>query len=84
MTALTKQQKESMERLQAKYEGDPKPIDSSASNGGEQMTINVGMECTSQLDIRKSNNAAMDMAIADFFTVRICLTGQPSLVVFNK
>ena len=31
------------------------------------MTIDDGMECTSQLDIRKSNNAAMEMAIADFF-----------------
>ncbi len=56
-----------MQRLQAKYEGGPKPINSSASIGGEQMTIDVGMERASQLDIRKSNNAAMDMAIADLF-----------------
>ncbi len=33
-----------MQRLQAKYEGGPKPINSSASIGGEQMTINVGIE----------------------------------------
>ncbi len=31
------------------------------------MTIDVGMECTSQLDISKSNNATMEMATADFF-----------------
>ncbi len=31
------------------------------------MTINVGIECASQLDIRKSKDAAMEMAIADFF-----------------
>ena len=48
------------------------------------MTINVGMECASQLDIRKSNNAVMEMAIADFFNVRIYLTWLPSLVVFDK
>ncbi len=48
------------------------------------MTIDVGMEWASQLDIRKSNNAAMEMAIADFFTVRIYLTRLPSLVIFNK
>ncbi len=54
-------------RLQAKYEGDPKPINFSASIGGGQMTIDVGMEHASQLDIRKSNNAAMEMAITDFF-----------------
>ncbi len=56
-----------MRRIQAQYEGDPKPVNSSASIGGGQMTINVGMECASQLDIRKSKNAAMEMAIADFF-----------------
>ncbi len=67
MTALTKQQKEAMQKLQAKYDGDPKPVNSSASIGGGQMTINVGMEHASQLDIRKSNNAAMEMVIADFF-----------------
>ncbi len=50
-----------------KYEGDPKSVNSSVSIGGGQMTIDVGMECTSQLDIRKSNNAAMEMAIADVF-----------------
>ncbi len=31
------------------------------------MTIDVGMERRSQLDIRKSNNAAMEMAITNFF-----------------
>ncbi len=31
------------------------------------MTIDVGMECTSQLDIRKTNSAATEMTIADFF-----------------
>ncbi len=50
-----------------KYEGDPKSVNSSVSIGGGQMTIDVGMECTSQLDIRKSNNAVMEMVIADFF-----------------
>ncbi len=30
------------------------------------MTINIGMEWASKLDITKSNNAAMDMLIADF------------------
>ncbi len=69
MTALTKQQKEATLRLQAKYEGDPKPVNSSASIGGGQMAIDVGMKRASQLDIRKSNNADMKMAIADFFTV---------------
>ncbi len=48
------------------------------------MTIDVGMERTSQLDIRKSNNSAMEMAIADFFTVRIYLTGLLSQVGFDK
>ncbi len=56
-----------MQRLQAKYEGEPKPINSSASIGDEQMTIDVGIECASQLDLRKPNNTAMEMAIADFF-----------------
>ncbi len=67
MTTLTKRQNKATQRLQAKYEDDPKPVNSSASIGGGQMTVNVGMECTSQLDIRKSNNAAMEMAIADYF-----------------
>ncbi len=67
MTALTKQHREATQKLQAKYDSDPKPVNSSASIGGEQMTIDVGMERASQLDIRKSNNAAMDMAIADLF-----------------
>ncbi len=66
MTALTKQQKEATWRLQAKYEGHPKLVNSSASISGGQMTIHVGMEHTSQLDVRKSHNAAMEMAIADF------------------
>ncbi len=35
------------------------------------MPINIGMECTSQLDIRKSNNTAMEMAIADVFHCEI-------------
>ncbi len=67
MTALTKQQKEATQRLQTKYEDDPKPVNSSASIGGGQLTIDVGMERASLLDIRISNNAAMEMAIADFF-----------------
>ncbi len=75
MTALTEWQKETTGRLQAKYEGDPKPINSSASICGGQMTINIGMKCASQLDERKSSNAAMEMAIADFFIVRIDLPG---------
>ncbi len=66
MTALTKQQKEAMQRLQAKYKHEPKPVNSSASIGGEQMTIDVGMECATQLDMRKSNNAVIEMAVADF------------------
>ncbi len=53
--------------LQAKYKVEPKPVNSSASTGGGQMTIDVGIECASQLDMRKSNNAAMEMAIADCF-----------------
>ncbi len=84
MTALTKQQKEATRKLQAKYDSDPKPINSSSSVGGGQMTIDIGMECTSQLDIRKSNNAAMEMAIADFFTVRIYLTRLLSQVGFDE
>ncbi len=67
MTALTKWQQEATRKLQVKYEGDPKPVNSSISIGDGQMTIDVGMERASQLDIRKSNNAAMEMAIADFF-----------------
>ncbi len=67
MTALTKQQKEAMWRLQAKYEVDLKPVNSSSSIGCGQMTIDVGIEHASQLDIRKSNKAVMEMAIADFF-----------------
>ncbi len=67
ITALTERLQEATRKLQVKYEGDPKPINSCVSIGGEQMTINVGMERASQLDIRKSNNAAMEMAIADFF-----------------
>ncbi len=67
MTALIKQQKEATQKLQAKYDSDPKPVDSCASVGSGQTTIHVGMERASQLDIRKSNNAAMEMAIADFF-----------------
>ncbi len=56
-----------MQKLQAKDDSDPKPVSSSASNGGGQMIINVGMGQASQLDTRKSNNAVMEMAIADFF-----------------
>ncbi len=67
MTALTKWQKEARWRPQDKYEGEPKPVNSSASIDGGQMTIDVGRERTSQLNIRSSNNAAMEMAIADFF-----------------
>ncbi len=81
MTALTKQQGEATRKLHAKYDSDPKPVNSSASIGGGQMTINVGMERISQLDIRKSNNAAM--AITDFFTARIYLTGLLSQVGFD-
>ncbi len=73
-----------MRRIQAKYEGDRKPVNSSASIGSGQMIIDVGMECASQLDVRKSNNAAMEMAIADFFTMRIYLARLLSLVIFNK
>ncbi len=36
ITALTKQQKEAMQKLQARYEGDPKPINSSISISGGQ------------------------------------------------
>ncbi len=67
MTTVSEQQKEATWRLQAKYDSDPKLDKSSASIGDGQMTINVGMEHASQLDIRKSNNAAMEMVIADFF-----------------
>ncbi len=67
MIALTKWQKEAAWRLQAKYEDEPKIVNSSASIGGGQMTFDVGMECASQLNIRKFNNAAMEMVIADFF-----------------
>ncbi len=84
MTAQIGQQKEATQRLQAKYEGEPKPIISSASIGGEQMTIDIGMKHVSQLVVRKSNNAAMEMAIADFFTVRMYMTGLLSLVVLDK
>ncbi len=59
MTALTKWQKEAKWRLQAKYDGEPKPINSFASTGGGQVYIDIVMECTSQLDIKKFNNAAM-------------------------
>ncbi len=75
---------EAMQKLQVKYDGNPKLVNSSSSIGGGQMTINVGMECASQLDIRKSNNAAMEMAIADFFTVRIYLIWLPSLAIFEE
>ncbi len=34
MTALTKQQKEATQKLQVKYDGDPKPVNSSGSLGG--------------------------------------------------
>ncbi len=44
-----------------------KPVNPCAFVGGGQMTIDVGMEHASQLDIRKTNNAAMEMAIVDFF-----------------
>ncbi len=71
MTTLTKRQNKATQRLQAKYEDDPKPVNSSASIGGGKMTINVELERASQLDIRKSNNAAMEMAIADFFHCEI-------------
>ncbi len=39
-----------MPRLQAKYEGEPKPINSSAPIDGGKKVIDVGMEPTSQLD----------------------------------
>ncbi len=67
MTALTKRQQEATRKLQVKYEGDPKLVNSSVTIGGGQITIDAGMECASQLDLRKSNNAAMEMAIANFF-----------------
>ncbi len=69
MTALTKQQKEATLRLQAKYEGDPKPVNSSASIGGGQITINVGMECASQLDKR---NPTMLPWIWPLLTFSLC------------
>ncbi len=86
ITALIKRQKEAMRRLQPKYDGDPKPINSSVSIGGGQMTIDVEMEDTSQLDTRKSNNATMEMAIADFFHCekRIYPTELPSLAIFAE
>ncbi len=48
------------------------------------MTIDIGMECASQLDIRKSNNVAINMVIADFFIVRIFLIVQLSQVIFDE
>ncbi len=84
MTTLTKRQTEAMWRLQANYDGEPKPVNSSVSIGGKQMTIDVGMEHACQLDIRKSNNAAMEMAIDDFFTVRIYITRLLSHTVVDE
>ncbi len=84
MATLMGRHKQAILRLQAKYEGDPKPINSPVSIGGGQMTINIGMESASQLDLRKSNNAAMEMVIAIFFIVGIYLTGLPSPAFFNK
>ncbi len=68
MTILTKQQTDGTCGLQSKYKGNsnPTPINSSISVCGGQMTINIGMEWASKQDIMKSNNAAMDMLIADF------------------
>ncbi len=40
------------------------------------MTIDVGMEWASQTDIRKSNNAAIEMATADFSIVIMSPTGD--------
>ncbi len=48
------------------------------------MTINVGIECASHFDIRKYNNAAMEMAIDDFFIVRMFLIMQLSQDVFDR
>ncbi len=69
MTALTERQADATRNLKSKYIGNTSqnPVKSCASVGGGQMTIDVGMEHASQLYIRKSNNAAMEMAIADFF-----------------
>ncbi len=48
------------------------------------MTINVGIECASQLAIGKSNNVTMDMAIAQFFIVITFLIVHLIQVVFDK
>ncbi len=36
-----------------------------------QMTIQVGMEKTTHFNIQRSNDADLEMAIADFFTARM-------------
>ncbi len=48
------------------------------------MTIDFEIDQASKMDVGKSNNAAMEMEIADFFISRISLTGLLSLVVFNS
>ncbi len=48
------------------------------------MPINIGMEHANQLDIRKTNNAAMAIAIADFFTVRIYMSVPLSIVILDE
>ncbi len=72
MTTPTKQQVTATWRLHYKHEGNiyPKSFNSFTFVCGGQMTINVGIECAYQLDIRKYNNAAMERAIDDFFIVR--------------
>ncbi len=68
MTALTKQQTNTTPRLQFKYEGNSntKPVNSCASIDCGQITKNVRIEHALQLEIRKSNNAAIEMVFADF------------------
>ncbi len=66
MTPLTKPQANGTWRLKPKYEDNSNPIsvNSCVSVGGGQMTVNAGVELALQLDIRKSNIAAIEIAIA--------------------
>ncbi len=48
------------------------------------MAIDVGIECASQLDIRKSINPAMEMATADFFHSENIPNQAPESSIFDE
>ncbi len=71
MTALTDRQDADAAILASsrKKQERPTPINLSLTScqGGLQMSIEVGIEKGKTMDVGKSNNALLEMAIADFF-----------------